>query len=93
MSDEPENCDKEWEYDAEFDAGKKFAQKKVLELIDEVIQAYGDISFVEKDYSEDDLALQKTLVAAQINALKFARSWVTSGGHTDFDGNRACLPW
>ena len=67
----------------DYDAGKKFAQNKVLELMDEVIEAYGSL------YETDIHAYSKQ----QVNAVKFMKSWVLSGGHQDEDGNRVCLVW
>ena len=67
----------------DFDAGKKFAQNKVLELMDEVIEAYGSL------YGTDIHSYSKQ----QLNAVKFMREWVLSGGHEDEDGNRVCLVW
>lgn len=71
-----------------FDEGKKFAQSKVLELMDEVIHEYRTLSRAEKMDSESS-----RLPKAQLNAVEFMKSWIISGGHEDFDGNRACLPW
>ena len=77
-----------FEYDAEFKAGKEFAQKKIGELLDEVEEAYRELARAEKMDSEES-----RVPKAQLNAIKFAKSWIASGGHTDFDGNRVCLPW
>ena len=74
------------DYDAGYEAGKEFAQNKVLELMDEVIEEYKLLARQEK---MDAGMIPK----AQLNAAAFMKSWVCSGGHTDFDGNRACLPW
>ena len=63
--------------------GKRFAQNKVLELMDEVIEAYSSL------YETDIHSYNKQ----QVNAVKFMKSWVVSGGHEDEDGNRLCLPW
>jgi hypothetical protein len=71
-----------------YDAGKKFAQKKVIELMDEVIAEYKTHVLSEKMDSESS-----RLPKAQHNAVEFMKSWVLSGGQTDFDGNRVCLPW
>ena len=68
-------------YEQGMDAGKKFAQNKVLELMDEVIEAYGSL------YETDIHSYSKQ----QVNAVKFMKSWVISGGHEDEDGNRVCL--
>ena len=67
----------------DFDAGKKFAQNKVLELMDEVIAEYEELIAT---YPDEE-------IQAQVNAVKFMKSWVLSGGHTDEDGNRVCLVW
>ena len=67
----------------DYDAGKAFAQNKVLELMDEVIEAYGSL------YETDIHSYNKQ----QVNAVKFMKSWVLSGGHEDEDGNRVCLVW
>ena len=67
----------------DYDAGEKFAQKKVRELMDEVIEAYGSL------YGTDIHSYSKQ----QLNAVKFMREWVLSGGHEDEDGNRVCLVW
>ena len=72
----------------DFDAGKKFAQDKVLELMDEVIHEYRSLARAEKMDSE-----KGRLPKAQLNAVEFMKSWVMSGGHTDLDGDRVCLPW
>ena len=68
-----------------YDSGKKFAQDKVIELMDEVIAAYK-----EMPVSDQEQANHKQV---QTNAVRFMKSWVLSGGQVDFDGNRACLPW
>ena len=86
--EEMDACDNEWEYESEFNAGKEFAQKKIGELLDEVETAYRELARAEKMDSE-----ASRIPKAQLNAIKFAKSWVASGGHTDLDGNRACLPW
>ena len=67
----------------DFDAGKKFAQNKVLELMDEVIAEYEELTAI---HSDDE-------AQGQLNAVKFMKSWVLSGGHEDEDGNRVCLVW
>ena len=69
------------DYDAGYADGKEFAQNKVDELLNEVIEAYEAF---------DDRVPTKL---AQINAVKFMRNWVRTGGITDFEGERACLPW
>ena len=71
-----------------FDNGKRFAQEKVMELMIEVIQEYRTLARAEKMDSE-----ASRIPKAQLNAVEFMKSWVISGGHEDFDGNRACLPW
>ena len=67
----------------DYNEGKKFAQNKVLELMDEVITEY-ELLAEANDYKEEHL---------QLNAVKFMKSWVLSGGHEDEDGNRVCLVW
>ena len=57
----------------------------VMKLLDEVIEAYEDV------YEQTDV--DEFAVKSQINAVKFAKKWVQSGGQIDSDGNRACLPW
>lgn len=71
-----------------FAQGKRFAQDKVLELMDEVINEYRSLAR-EGKMDSDSSRLPK----AQLNAAEFMKSWVLSGGQEDFDGNRACLPW
>lgn len=71
------------DYDAGYNSGKKFAQDKVLELMNEVIESYEELSVNDVDPE----------IRAQINAVKFMKSWICSGGQTDEDGNRVCLPW
>lgn len=66
-----------------YESGKKFAQDKVLELMNEVITEYEKLA--ENDVDPE--------IRAQISAVRFMKSWVTSGGQEDFDGNRVCLPW
>ena len=71
------------DYDAGYSAGKKYAQDKVLELMDEVIEVYRDQYDIAPGNEQRD----------RKNAVEFMKSWVITGGHEDFDGNRACLPW
>ena len=68
----------------DFDAGKKFAQNKVIELMDEVIAEYT---------SQCEKAPSHMGSIDKLNAVKFMKSWVISGGHEDEDGNRVCLVW
>jgi len=75
--------------DAGFKAGKEFCQKKVSELLDEVEQAYVDT----KPENSDETCSNYQQWLAQVNAIRFAKSWIASGGHKDFDGNRVCLVW
>ena len=75
-------------YDQIFDEGKKFAQNKVLELMDEVIDEYKLLAQAGKMDSEST-----RIPKAQLNAVEFMKSWILSGGHEDEDGNRACLVW
>lgn len=72
----------------DYDAGKEFAQKKVLELMDEVIHEYRTLAKAEKMDSESG-----RIPHAQLNAVVFMRNWVCSGGHEDENGNRVCLVW
>ncbi len=72
----------------DYDAGKKFAQNKVLELMDEVIHEYKLLAQAGKMDSEDSI-----IPKAQLNAVFFMKSWILSGGHEDEDGNRVCLVW
>lgn len=76
------------DYDAGYQSGKSFAQDKVLELMDEVIHEYRTLAREGKMSSESS-----RLPKAQLNAAEFMKSWVCSGGQTDLDGNRICLPW
>jgi len=75
-------------YDVGFKAGKEFAQNKVLELMDEVIDEYRTFARAEKMDSESS-----KIPKAQLNAVFFMKSWVLSGGAEDEDGNRVCLVW
>lgn len=72
--------------DEVFDAGKKFAQNKVLELMDEVIHEY-KMQKIRMDSPSNEVA------QAKLNAVEFMKNWVLNGGHEDEDGNRVCLPW
>ena len=72
----------------DYDAGKAFAQNKVLELMDEVIHEYRTLAKAEKMDSESG-----RIPHAQLNAVVFMRNWVCRGGHEDEDGNRVCLVW
>jgi len=76
------------DYDAGFQAGKRFAQDNVLELMDEVIHEYRSLTKEHKMDSESG-----RVPKAQLNAAEFIKHWIMSGGLTDLDGNRACLPW
>ena len=71
-----------------YEQGKKFAQNKVLELMNEVIDEYRTLAREEKMDSESS-----KIPKAQLNAVFFMKDWVLSGGHTDEDGNRVCLVW
>ena len=71
-----------------FAQGKRFAQEKVLSLMDEVINEYRSLAREGKMSSESS-----RLPKAQLNAAEFMKSWVLSGGQEDLDGNRVCLPW
>ena len=87
-------------YDKGYEDGKKFAQNKVLELMDEVIESYKNLRIEGYDeslhFKVRSLGSQGRQIAekkAQINAVKFMKSWVISGGHEDENGNRVCLVW
>lgn len=66
-----------------FENGKGYAQEKVLKLMDEVIEEYEELIAT---YPDEE-------IQAQVNAVKFMKSWVLSGGLTDKKGNRVCLVW
>jgi hypothetical protein len=72
----------------DYDAGKAFAQNKVVELMDEVIDEYRTLAREGKMSSESS-----RIPKAQLNAVEFMKSWVISGGMEDEDGNRVCLVW
>jgi len=72
----------------DYDAGKAFAQGKILDLMDEVIDEYRTLARAEKMDSESS-----KIPKAQLNAVFFMKSWILSGGHEDEDGNRVCLVW
>jgi len=73
-------------YNKGFEAGKKFAQDKMLELMSEVVHEY-KLQEIRMNAPNHQVA------KAQVNAVKFMKNWVINGGHTDLDGDRACLPW
>ena len=81
----------------DYDAGVKYSKEKSCKLITEVINAYEDIQKSECVDSHD--ALPELLYSivdyrrAQANAVRFTLDWVKSGGHTDLNGERICLPW
>ena len=70
----------------DYDAGKKFAQDKMLELMDEVIHEY-KMRKIRMDSTSHGIS------QAQLNAVEFMKNWVVSGGSEDEDGNRVCLVW
>ena len=72
----------------DYDAGKAFAQNKVLELMDEVIHEYRTLAKAEKMDSESS-----KIPKAQLNAVVFMRNWIINDGFEDEDGNRVCLVW
>ena len=72
----------------DFDAGKAFAQKKVLELMDEVIHEYRTLAKAEKMDSESS-----RIPKAQLNAVLFMKHWILNDGIKDEEGNRVCLVW
>lgn len=73
-------------YNRGYESGKKYAQDKVLELMNEVETAYKQQD-IRMEFGSADEAKHK------LNAVRFMKNWVLTGGHTDFDGNRSCLPW
>jgi hypothetical protein len=77
-------------YEQGLDVGKKFAKNKVLELMDEVIEQYEGLSYWSEQENDMGCAGHEQ---AQLNAVKFMKSWVLGGGHEDEDGNRVCLVW
>ena len=70
-------------YDDAYEMGRRAGKRDAINLLDEVIEAYSSL------YETDIHSYNKQ----QVNAVKFARSWIRDGGHEDLDGNRACLPW
>ena len=75
-------------YNKGYREGKDFTKNLVLELMDEVICEYRAMARSEKMDSESG-----RVPKAQLNAVEFMKSWVMTGGHEDFEGNRVCLPW
>jgi hypothetical protein len=61
-------------YDQIFTDGKKFAQDKALELMNEVIAEYES----QKPKNSDSTCSNWKQWQAQVNALKFAKSWIKS---------------
>lgn len=80
-----EHTARESGYDQGYKDGKAFAKKLVLELMDEVIEAYNEMPVSNQEQADHK--------QVQTNAVRFMKSWVMSGGQEDFDGNRMCLPW
>ena len=81
-----EHISREDGYNRGFEEGKKYAQNKVLELMNEVETAY-KLQHIRMESGSAEESKHK------LNAIRYMKSWVLSGGHTDFDGNRVCLPW
>ena len=73
-----------------YDQGVLQTRNKVHELFNEVIEAYE--SMIIKGGSKNAIK-ENEIVRCQINAVKFSRGWVASGGLTDSKGNRTCYPW
>lgn len=69
-----------------YDDGKKFAQDRVANLMDEVIFEY-------KKQKISMSVLSAKEAQDKLNAVEFMKNWVCSGGHEDEDGNRVCLVW
>ena len=74
------------DYDAGFEAGKEFAQKEILKLMNEVIQEY-KLKKIRMDSPSNEIS------QAQLNSVEFMKGWILSGGHEDENGNRVCLAW
>ena len=68
--------------------GKAAVQEKTHDLMVEVLETYKSM---QENHEKDSHEYQ--ILEAQANAVEFTLGWVKSGGHTDFDGNRVCLPW
>lgn len=75
-------------YEKGYDAGKAFAQGKILDLMDEVIHEYRTLAKQEKMDSESS-----KIPKAQLNAVFFMKHWIINDGFEDEDGNRVCLVW
>ena len=73
-----------------YEQGALQTRNKVHELFNEAIEAYE--SMIIKGDSKK-ARVENEIVRCQINAVKFSRGWVASGGMTDSKGNRVCLPW
>ena len=67
--------------------GKTAGKEKTHDLRVEVLDTYKSL---QEDHEKDSPQYQ--VLGAQANAVEFTLDWVRSGGHTDFDGNRVCLP-
>ena len=76
------------DYDAGFKEGKEFAQGKIFDLMDEVIDEYRTLARAEKMDSESS-----KIPKAQLNAVFFMKHWIINDGFEDEDGNRVCLVW
>jgi len=68
--------------------GKTVVQEKTHDLMVDVLDTYKSM---QKNHDKDSPEYQ--VLGAQANAVEFTLDWVRSGGHTDFEGNRICLPW
>ena len=68
--------------------GKSAVREKTHDLMVEVMDTYKSM---QTQYEKGSSEYQ--VLGAQANAVEFTLDWVKSGGHTDFDGNRVCLPW
>ena len=90
MSEIMDDYDEGWNdgYEEGYADGKKFAQEKILELMNEVTHEYKLLAQAGKMDSEST-----RMPKAQLNAVEFMKRWVLSGGQTDEDGNRVCLVW
>jgi hypothetical protein len=67
--------------------GKTAVQEKTHDLMVEVLDTYKSL---QENHATDSNEYQ--ILGAQATAVEFTLDWIETGGHTDFDGNRVCLP-
>ena len=60
----------------DYDAGKKFAEDRIIKLMDEVIDQY-KMQKIRMDSPSHEIS------QAQLNAVNFMKNWVISGGDED----------